>query len=56
MASRGSWPKTSAVLGWWDWIEETLVGLLGLIALVIGLLQVIGRYIDTAGRSSIPRC
>ena len=28
----------------WDWIEETLVGFLGLIALVIGLLQVIGRY------------
>jgi C4-dicarboxylate transporter, DctQ subunit len=44
----GSWPKASAVLGWWDWIEETLVGLLGLIALVIGLLQVIGRYIDPA--------
>jgi C4-dicarboxylate transporter, DctQ subunit len=43
-----SWPKASTVLGWWDWIEETLVGLLGLIALVIGLLQVIGRYIDPA--------
>ena len=28
----------------WDRIEETLVGLLGLIALVIGLWQVIGRY------------
>jgi C4-dicarboxylate transporter, DctQ subunit len=36
------------VLLWWDRIEETLVGLLGLIALVIGLLQVIGRYIDPA--------
>ena len=48
MASNGSWPKASAILGWWDWIEETLVGLLGLIALVIGLLQVIGRYIDPA--------
>ena len=35
-------------LRWWDRIEETLVGLLGLIALVIGLLQVIGRYIDPA--------
>jgi C4-dicarboxylate transporter, DctQ subunit len=44
----GSWPKASALLGWWDWIEETLVGLLGLIALVIGLLQVVGRYIDPA--------
>jgi C4-dicarboxylate transporter, DctQ subunit len=47
-SSSGSWPKASVVLGWWDWIEETLVGLLGLIALVIGLLQVVGRYIDPA--------
>ncbi|THD73615.1 MAG: TRAP transporter small permease [Bradyrhizobium sp.] len=46
MASTGAWSKASAALGWWDWIEETLVGLLGLVALVIGLLQVIGRYID----------
>jgi C4-dicarboxylate transporter DctQ subunit len=36
------------VLRWWDRIEETLVGLLGLVALVIGLLQVIGRYFDPA--------
>jgi C4-dicarboxylate transporter DctQ subunit len=48
MTSSGSWPKASVVLGWWDWIEETLVGLLGLVALVIGLLQVVGRYIDPA--------
>jgi C4-dicarboxylate transporter DctQ subunit len=40
--------KAATVLLWWDRIEETLVGLLGLIALVIGLLQVIGRYIDPA--------
>src|SRR5690348_1040950 len=32
----------------WDRLEETLVGLLGLIALVIGLWQVIGRYVDPA--------
>jgi C4-dicarboxylate transporter DctQ subunit len=38
----------SVVLRWWDFIEETLVGLLGLIALAIGLLQVIGRYFDPA--------
>ena len=38
----------AVIVRWWDWIEETLVGLLGLIALVIGLLQVIGRYIDPA--------
>jgi C4-dicarboxylate transporter DctQ subunit len=48
MASTGAWPKISTALGWWDWIEETLVGLLGLVALVIGLLQVVGRYIDPA--------
>ena len=40
--------KLSLALHWWDKVEETLVGLLGLIALVIGLLQVIGRYIDPA--------
>jgi C4-dicarboxylate transporter DctQ subunit len=43
-----AWFRASAVLRGWDWIEETLVGLLGLIALVIGLLQVVGRYIDPA--------
>jgi C4-dicarboxylate transporter DctQ subunit len=43
-----AWPKASLVLHWWDKCEETLVGLLGLIALVIGLLQVIGRYFDPA--------
>jgi C4-dicarboxylate transporter, DctQ subunit len=36
------------LLHWWDRIEETLVGLLGLIALVIGVLQVVGRYVDPA--------
>ena len=40
--------KIAAVLGWWDWIEETLVGILGLLALAIGLLQVVGRYFDPA--------
>lgn len=29
----------------WDTIEQTLVGLLGLFALIIGLVQVIGRYL-----------
>ena len=49
VTSRVSLLKASSVaLHWWDRIEETLVGLLGLIALVIGLLQVIGRYIDPA--------
>jgi C4-dicarboxylate transporter DctQ subunit len=41
-------PRIISALRWWDRIEETLVGLLGLIALVIGLLQVIGRYFDPA--------
>jgi C4-dicarboxylate transporter DctQ subunit len=45
---RSGWPKLAIALHWWDKVEETLVGLLGLIALVIGLLQVIGRYIDPA--------
>jgi C4-dicarboxylate transporter, DctQ subunit len=40
--------KASTASAWWDWFEETLVGLLGLIALVIGLLQVVGRYFDPA--------
>jgi len=43
-----AWPGTAVALRWWDKTEETLVGLLGLIALVIGLLQVIGRYFDPA--------
>lgn len=43
-----SWPRLAIVLHWWDKVEETLVGLLGLIALAVGLLQVIGRYIDPA--------
>jgi C4-dicarboxylate transporter, DctQ subunit len=29
---------------WWDRVERTLVGLLGAIAMVVGLVQVIGRY------------
>lgn len=32
----------------WDRAEQTLVGLLGLCALVVGLWQVIGRYVDPA--------
>jgi len=32
----------------WDRIEQTLVGLLGLCALLIGLWQVIGRYLNPA--------
>ena len=36
--------RVGAMMKIWDRIEETLVGLLGLIALAIGLWQVIGRY------------
>jgi C4-dicarboxylate transporter DctQ subunit len=32
----------------WDWVEQTLVGLLGLCALIVALGQVIGRYLTPA--------
>jgi C4-dicarboxylate transporter DctQ subunit len=31
---------------WWDGIEQTLVGLLGALTLIVGAVQVIGRYVD----------
>ncbi|MBU6498843.1 MAG: TRAP transporter small permease [Rhodospirillales bacterium] len=34
------------MMRWWDRIEQILVGLLGLAALVVGVWQVAGRYID----------
>jgi C4-dicarboxylate transporter DctQ subunit len=37
------------VLAAWDWVERTVVGLLGLFALAIAVVQVFGRYIDPAG-------
>ena len=40
------------ILAVWDRVERGLVGLLGLAALVIGLLQVIGRYLDPANAIS----
>jgi hypothetical protein len=30
----------------WDWLEQTLVGLLGLAALGVGMWQIFGRYLD----------
>ena len=32
----------------WDWVERTIVGLLGLTAMIIAAVQVFGRYIDPA--------
>ena len=32
----------------WNWIERTLVGLLGAFAMIIAAIQVFGRYIDPA--------
>ena len=31
--------------GWWDKAERFLIGLLGLAAMIIGLVQVVGRYV-----------
>lgn len=42
---RGTFARIMAV---WDWVERTLVGLLGATALVIAAVQVFGRYIDPA--------
>lgn len=36
------------VLTAWDWVERTVVGLLGAAALGIAVVQVFGRYIDPA--------
>jgi len=35
-----------ALMRWWDWVEQTLVGILGALTLVVGMVQVLGRYID----------
>jgi C4-dicarboxylate transporter, DctQ subunit len=29
---------------WWDRVERTLVGLLGAVAMIVGVVQVVGRY------------
>jgi C4-dicarboxylate transporter DctQ subunit len=29
---------------WWDRVERTLVGLLGALAMIVGVVQVVGRY------------
>ena len=34
------------MMTWWNRIEQTLVGLLGACALIVGVVQVIGRYFD----------
>ena len=31
--------------GWWDKVERLLIGLLGLAAMIVGLVQVVGRYV-----------
>jgi len=35
-------------LRWWDRVEQFLIGLLGLVTLVIGIWQIVGRYFDPA--------
>jgi C4-dicarboxylate transporter DctQ subunit len=38
--------QRSALMRWWDTIEQTLVGILGALTLVVGTVQVVGRYVD----------
>jgi len=45
VSERGMFARVMTV---WDWIERTLVGILGAAALVIAVVQVFGRYIDPA--------
>lgn len=42
MASGGG--SSTARDGWWDKAERFLIGLLGLAAMIVGLVQVVGRY------------
>src|ERR1700761_3787230 len=42
MANGGSSPLHDA---WWDKAERFLIGLLGLAAMIVGLVQVVGRYV-----------
>jgi C4-dicarboxylate transporter DctQ subunit len=30
---------------WWSWLEQTIVGVLGIAALAFGVVQVVGRYV-----------
>ena len=36
----------------WDRVERTLVGLLGALALIVGMVQILGRYIDPSNAIS----
>jgi C4-dicarboxylate transporter DctQ subunit len=38
--------KAAWLMRAWDGVEQTLVGILGALALVVGMVQVIGRYVD----------
>lgn len=44
----GRHSRFSRIFSAWDWVERTVVGLLGLFALAIAVVQVFGRYIDPA--------
>jgi C4-dicarboxylate transporter DctQ subunit len=46
--SAGRHSRSNRILAAWDWVERAVVGLLGLFALAIAVVQVFGRYIDPA--------
>lgn len=31
----------------WDWVEKSLVGVLGMLAMIVGMWQILGRYLDS---------
>lgn len=32
----------------WDWVEKMLVGVLGMLAMIVGMWQILGRYLDSS--------
>jgi hypothetical protein len=46
MKSSRDWGALARVEKWCSWLEQVVVGVLGLAALAFGVVQVIGRYVN----------